>query len=80
MLNSTVCPMSTGDCVAAAARAATADLLLRIKTETVSITHAAGIVTIPVVRENLNCDNRGCEYVCEMSGGTPGRIEKHGGN
>ncbi len=71
MLNSTVCPMSTGDCVAAAARAATADLLLRIKTETVSITHAAGIVTIPVARENLNCDSRGCEYVCEMSGGTP---------
>lgn len=71
MLNTSICPMTTGDCVAAAARAAAADLIFRIKTETVSITHAEGTVTVPVAREDLNCDKRGCEYVAEMSGGTP---------
>ncbi len=71
MLNSSICPMTTGDCVAAAARAAASDLIFRIKTEYVSIAHASGIVNIPVVRVDEGCDKRGCEYVAEMSGGAP---------
>ena len=71
MLNTSICPMTTGDCVAAAARAAAADLIFRIKTEAVSIAHAEGTVAIPVAREDLSCDKKGCEYMAEMSGGMP---------
>ena len=71
MLNSGICPMSTGDCVAAAARAAAADLIFRIKTEFVTIKRPTGIVNIPVIREDVNCDKTSVEYMAEMSGGTP---------
>ena len=75
MLNSAICPMTTGDCCAAAARAAAADLIFRIRTETVSITHAGKIVTIPVARQDDGCDKNGSEYMAEMSGGTPPDIK-----
>ncbi len=76
MLNSAICPMTTGDCCAAAARAAAADLIFRIRTETVSITHAGKIVTIPVVRQEEGCDKNGSEYMAEMAGGTPPDIRE----
>lgn len=76
MLNSATCPMTTGDCCVAAARAAAANLIFKINTETVSINHEGKIVTIPVVRQDEGCDKNGSEYMAEMSGGTPPDIKE----
>ncbi len=69
MQNTLTCPMTTGDCVAAAARAAAANLIFRIKSDFISISHANGMVNIPVKRDDLNCNESVSTYTAQMSGG-----------
>ncbi|WP_026652280.1 cobalt-precorrin-5B (C(1))-methyltransferase CbiD [Butyrivibrio proteoclasticus] len=62
--------LTTGDCAAAAARAAAANLIFRIDFEDVPITHSSGSRTILVSKVSENCNNDSSEYYSVMEGGT----------
>ncbi|MDC7295438.1 cobalt-precorrin-5B (C(1))-methyltransferase [Butyrivibrio sp. DSM 10294] len=62
-------PISTGDCAAAAAKAAAANLLFRIDTESVTVTHERGSRNISVFRNDMNCNDDSSEYYAIMEGG-----------
>ncbi len=76
MQNTLTCPMTTGDCVAAAARAAAANLIFRIKSDFVSIAHANGTVSVPVRRDDINCNEFTSVYIAQMSGGVAPDIKE----
>ncbi|RKM57605.1 hypothetical protein D6855_13760 [Butyrivibrio sp. CB08] len=62
--------ISSGDCAAAAARAAAAELIFNIHYENVTIHHEHGATrTYIVERVAANCSYQSCEYVCTMEGG-----------
>lgn len=66
----TLSPISSGDCVAAAARAATAELIFKIVYENVTIQHKNGATrTYMVQRVDDSCSDQSCEYICTMEGG-----------
>ena len=66
----TLSPISSGDCVAAAARAATAELIFKIVYENVTIQHKNGATrTYIVQRVDDSCTDQSCEYICTMEGG-----------
>jgi cobalt-precorrin-5B (C1)-methyltransferase len=69
MQNTMICQLTTGDCVAAAAHAAAANLIFRIRTDIVTIAHPAGTVSVAVRRDDANCDDITSTYVAQMSGG-----------
>ena len=62
-------PISSGDCAAAAAKAAAANLLFRIESETVTISHERGCRTFAVHKDELNCNDNASEYFVVMEGG-----------
>ncbi len=69
--------LSSGDCAAAAARAAAANLIFRIKYENVSIAQSnGGTVSCPVSQVVENCNAIQSEYVAVMEGGTPPDIRE----
>ena len=62
--------ISSGDCAAAAARAAAADLIFKIGYENVTINHAHGASrTYMLQRLDERCDGNRSEYVAVMEGG-----------
>ena len=62
--------ISSGDCAAAAARAAAADLIFKINNENVTINHSHGASrTYMLQRLDDKCDNDQSEYVALMEGG-----------
>lgn len=71
MQNFSMNSLTTGDCAAAAARAATANLLFRIGYESVTISHSAGNRNIPVTRIGENCNAEQSEYGAMMESCTP---------
>ncbi|SFD01369.1 cobalt-precorrin-5B (C(1))-methyltransferase [Butyrivibrio sp. YAB3001] len=74
--NSLVCPISTGDGAAAAAKAAIANLLFRINYDEVEITHANKSRTYPVTRIDANCTNYQTEYSVIIEGAAPPDIRE----
>ena len=63
-------PLTTGDCAAAAARAAAACLLFRIEYEFVTIKHKGGNSrTISVYKVEEDCDENHAHYYAIMEGG-----------
>jgi cobalt-precorrin-5B (C1)-methyltransferase len=69
-------PLSTGDCAAVAARAAAAELLLRIQSESVRIDHENGGRDILVVPVRENCNALQAEYYAVMEGGVSPDIKE----
>ena len=62
--------ITSGDCAAAAARAAAADLIFKINNENVTINHSHGASrTYMLQRVDNKCDNDQSEYVALMEGG-----------
>jgi cobalt-precorrin-5B (C1)-methyltransferase len=61
--------ISSGDCAAAAARAATANLLFRIESDTATIFHERGSRTYIVHKNEINCNDNASEYFVVMEGG-----------
>ncbi len=76
MQNTLTCQLTTGDCVAAAARAAAANLIFRIKSDVITVSHTNGSVTVPVRRDDENCSDTESAYFAQMSGGTPPDIRE----
>lgn len=66
--------LSTGECAACAAHAAAADLLLRVRHETVELTGTTN-KSCSVRRNDENCDTRKSEYIAAYEGGNPPDIK-----
>jgi cobalt-precorrin-5B (C1)-methyltransferase len=71
-----ISPISTGDCAAAAAKAAVAYLLFRIETNTVTIKHANGSRPISVYKHEGICNDNVAEYHAVMEGGNAPDIKE----
>ncbi len=68
--------ISTGDCAAACARAAAADLIFKINSENITINHSNGASrTYMVMRVNDHCNRQECQYSATMEGGMPPDIK-----
>lgn len=61
--------ISSGDCAAAAARAAAANLIFRIESEMVTVTHERGSRTYTVHKNAVNCNDSSSEFFVVMEGG-----------
>lgn len=68
-------PVSSGDCMAAAAQAAASDLLFRIRFENIIVYHGTASRIYPVKRIDANCNIRQSEYSCLLEGATPPDIK-----
>ncbi len=68
-------PVSSGDCMAAAAQAAASDLLFRIRFENIIVYHGTASRIYPVKRIDENCNIRQSEYSCLVEGATPPDIK-----
>ncbi len=69
-------PISSGDCAAAAAQAAVADLLFRIRFENVEILHDRGSRSYAVKRIDADCNPKQSVYGCVLEGAMPPDIKE----
>ena len=66
----TLSQATTGDCAAAAAKAAAANLIFKINYENITVNHKGGASrTYMVLRNDAHCDDLQSEYVVQMEGG-----------
>ena len=68
-------PVSSGDCMAAAAQAAASDLLFRIRFENIIVFHGTSSRIYPVKRIDENCNLKQSEYSCVVEGAAPPDIK-----